>query len=590
MKARSEIAQEYKWDLTKFCADDKDFYQRLKKVEESLGDFAKYEGKLTDDEMLFECLEKEMSLVEEFSLLAMYAELSLATDGASRTAYEMTEKENLVAAKFTVATSFIDVEISEFEDEKLKNLQQNTKFANYKRYFEGVLRDKKHTLSKQDELLLSQLSECFGNEASNFDLFSDAGLKFDDIEDSNGKKHPLTQSNYLTYRQSEDRVLRKNATKEMFGKYKQFINFIANNYIANVKQDCVFAKLRKYESALDRALFDEEVSKNVYDLLVAKVNKNKDLVAGYHKTKQKLLGLDEFCSYDTLAPIVKLKEGKYTYQQAMDLIKKALAVLGDDYQELLDRAQTERWIDVFANENKQSGAFSASTYGATPVILTNFEEDVDGVFALAHELGHSMHSYYSYKKQPIQTGEYVIFVAEVASIVNEMLLLNYLLERATTQDEKKYYLDYFLREMKAAVFTQTMLSEFEQFAHEQYESEQPLSADLLSEKCQQLQEEYFQNSIKFMEDDKHLWSMYSHFYTSFYVYKYATGFLSAILIADKLKNEKGFVEKYKKFLSAGCSQDPISLLKIADCDLEDEKTFDKAFEVCRKYLRLFEEV
>ncbi|MBQ7328107.1 MAG: oligoendopeptidase F [Clostridia bacterium] len=588
MKARSEIAQEYKWDLTKFCANEQDFYQRLKDVESQLEVFAQYEGKLSDDEMLFECLEKEMSLVKEFSLLAMYAELSFTEDGASRSAQEMTEKENLVAAKFTTATSFIDVEISRFEDEKLKALQNNAKFANYKRYFEGVLREKAHTLDKAEELLLSKLSECFGAEATNFDMFSDTGLKFDDIEDSNGKKHPLNQSNYLTYRQSEDRELRKNASKEMLGKYGQFINFLSNNYISNVKQDCVFAKLRKYDSALDRALFDEEVSRKVYDLLIEKVGQNAEIVAKYHKIKQQLLGLDELYTYDSIAPVAKV-ETKYTYQEAIDLIKNAVSVLGEDYVSLIDKAQKERWIDVFANKNKQSGAFSASTYGATPVVLTNFEGDLDGVFALAHELGHAMHSYYAYQNQPIQTCEYVIFVAEVASIVNEMLLLKYLLENAKTREEKLYFVDYFLREMKAAVFVQTMLSEFECFAHKQYESEEPLSADLLCEKYQDLENKYFAGSIKPIEENKYAWATYSHFYTSFYVYKYATGFLSANLIADKLKNEESFVEKYKKFLSAGGSQDPISLLRIAECDLEDEQTFDQAFEVCRKYLKLFEE-
>ena len=588
MKARSEIAQEFKWDLTKFCANEQDFYQRLKKVETEIEGFAQYEGKLSDDEMLFECLEKEMSLVKEFSLLAMYAELSFTEDGASRSAQEMTEKENLVAAKFTTVTSFIDVEISKFEDEKLKALQNNAKFANYKRYFEGVLREKKHTLDKAEELLLSKLSECFGNESTNFDMFSDTGLKFDDIEDSNGNKHPLNQANYLTYRQSEDRLLRKNACKEMLSKYGQFVNFLSNNYIANVKQDCVFAKLRKYESALDRALFDEEVSRKVYDLLVEKVAQNVDIVASYHKTKQKLLGLEDFFGYDSLAPVAKI-ETKYTYQEAIDLIKKAVSVLGEDYVALIDKAQQERWIDVYANKNKQSGAFSASTYGATPVVLTNFEGDLDGVFALAHELGHAMHSYYSYQNQPIQTCEYVIFVAEVASIVNEMLLLKYLLENAKTREEKLYYTDYFLREMKAAVFVQTMLSEFERFAHEQYESEEPLSADLLCEKYQELEEQYFAGSIKPIEENKYAWLLYSHFYSSFYVYKYATGFLSAVLIADKLLTNEKFVEKYKQFLSSGCSKDPISLLKIAECDLEDEKTFDNAFAVCRKHLKMFEE-
>lgn len=584
MKERSQIEEKYKWDLTKFCSNDQDFYDRLKKVEGQIGAFKKYEGKLSDDKTLFECLEKEMNLVKEFSLVAMYAHLKLSEDNANRTANEMNEKLSFASSKFSNQTAFIDVEISKFPDAKLKELQESKKFKNYARFFEAVRREKKHTLSKKEEVLLSRLSQCFGGDSDNFDKFSDVGLKFDDILDEKGRKHELNQANFQEYRESKDRTLRKNAYKNMMGKFGEYINFLASNYINSVREDCVLAKVRKYKSALSASIFCEEASEEVYNLLIKKVRENIALGQEYFELKRKMLGLDKFAVYDNFAPVVSGVSKKYTYDEAIEIIKEAVSVLGDEYVRLIDRAKNERWIDVYPNKNKDSGAYSSGTFGATPVVLTNFTGNLESVFTLAHELGHAMHTYLSNQNQPIQTSDYVIFVAEVASNVNEMLLLSYLLDKAKTKKEKIYFYDYFLNQVKSSIYRQTMFAEFEEFSHQEFEKENPLSAELLCEKYKELNDFYFGDKVEQIDEMKYEWARIPHFYRSFYVYKYATGLICAIKISNALLGRNGFEKKYLKFLSAGSSKDPISLLKIADCDLTKEETFDEAFAVCKDYV------
>ncbi len=589
MKSRSEIEEKYKWDLSNYCKNVDDFYKRLDKIAGKVGDFKKFEGKLADDDMLFECLELETKIDKELSLLAVYASLKLSEDNSDRVANEMNEKMGLVISKFSTATSFVDVEISKFKDEKLKGLQANKKFKNYVRYFESVLREKKHTLSKKEELLISQLGEFLGGFSNNFDKFTDVDLKFDNIKDSKGKEYEFNQSKYSVYAESKDRVLRKNAFRQINGKHGEFINFLANNYINDVKEDCIFAKIRKYKSALSASIYNEEADEKVYRLLVEKVRENVGLLQRYFEVKRRMLKLDQFAIYDTFAPVVEEIDKTYTYDEAIELIKEAVAVLGDEYVSLIDRAKNERWIDVFPNKNKSSGAFSTGTYGANPVVLTNFEGNLESVFTLAHELGHAMHTYYSEKHQPIQTSNYVIFVAEVASNVNEMLLLRLLLSRAKTKKERIYYYDHFLKQMRSSIFRQTMFSEFEEFAHAEYEKENPLSPELLCEKYEELNNFYHGSKVKQISEMKYEWARIPHFFRSFYVYKYATGLICAIKISHDLLSEKNFAKKYLKFLSSGCSADPISLLKIADCDLTKSETFDQAFSTCEEYIQKWED-
>ncbi|MGN1201045.1 MAG: oligoendopeptidase F [Candidatus Caccovivens sp.] len=584
MKERSEIEEKYKWDLSKFCKSDEEFYSKLDSVAKKAESFKVFEGKLANDDVLFEFLEKKTEFLDKDLNFTSYAFYRQCEDATNRSANEMMEKRSIVMNKIVKIFTPIEVEIDKFSVQKLKRLANEERFKNYKRFFETTIRHKAHSLSKKEEVLLSCLGEFTGGYSDNFDKFNDADLKFSSIKDSKGKKHELNHSNYTLYAQSEDRTLRKNAFKEVNGKRGEFINFLATNYISEVKENCTFAKIRKYKSALSASLYGEEVDAKVYNMLVKKVRENVSVVEEYFEIKRKMLNLDKIAVYDTFAPIVKEDTKKYSYEQAVELVKEAVTVLGKDYVSLVDKAVKERWIDVMPNKNKYSGAFSSGNYGVTPVVLLNFEGDIGSVFTLAHELGHAMHSYHSNQNQPSQTADYVIFVAEVASITNEMLLLNLLLKKAKNNQEKMSLYDYFLREVRSTIFRQTMFAEFEQFAHETYEKEEPLSSELLCEKYQELNNFYHGKKVVQIPEMKYEWARIPHFFDSFYVYKYATGMISAIEISNHILSDENFAKKYIKFLSSGCTQDPISLLKIADCDLGSEKVYDDAFAVCRDFI------
>ncbi len=590
MKNRSEIEEKYKWDLTKFCKSDEDFYALLQKLENESKKFAKFEGRLGDDKVLLEYLNFKCQVLEEAGKTS-YAFLRQCEDRANRAANDMVEKRTIVLTKLDEALTPLENEIDRFSLARLQSLHKNAKFKVYSRYFEATIRHKKHALSKKEELLLSKIGQAMGGAEETFDKISDVDFTFEPILDSKGKKHEFNQSNYSLYVESDDRTLRKNAFTRINAKRGEFINTLASTYISSVKEDCVMAKIRKYKSALDCAITCEEASEEVYDLLIKKVRENVGILHEFFEIKRKMLGLSDFAVYDTFAPVTKgLSEKKYTFDEAIELVKKATAPLGEEYLSLIDRAKNERWIDVFPNKNKYSGAFSSGTEGKgmTPVVLLNFEGNLESVFTLAHELGHAMHSYFSNKNQPFQTADYVIFVAEVASTVNEQLLLNYLLGQAKTDKEKIYFYDYFLRSVRSTIFRQTMFAEFEQFAHETYEKEQPLSPELLCEEYENLNNFYHGKKVKQIPEMRFEWARIPHFYDSFYVYKYATGLISAINISGHVLSEPNFAKKYLEFLSSGCKKDPISLLKIANCDLTQEKTFDDVFALCKDFLKKWE--
>ncbi|HIT62323.1 MAG TPA: oligoendopeptidase F [Candidatus Caccovivens faecavium] len=591
MKKRSEIEEKYKWDITKFCKSDDDFYKRMKKLSSKMKEIKKFEGKLDDDDMLFECLEKSYAFEKEFGFLTLYSELSKRVDNADIKANVMCEKLTNLQTLYLTYSAYIEVEIASFSDEKLKALQKNKRFKNYSRLFNSIRRDKKHILSKKEELLISKLGNFLGGFTDNFDKFADVDLDFGEIEDKFKNKHPFNQSNFSVYAESDDRTLRKNAYKRMNGKFGEFINFISNNYASDVKEVCTFAKIRNYKSALAKKIYGEEASEKAYYMLLKKVRENIKILQDFYEIKRKALNLDRVAIYDTFAPISKMPKQKFTYEEAIELIKKALSVLGDDYVTLIDKAVKERWIDVYPNLNKDSGAFSWGCYGATPVVLCNFEGNLSSVFTLAHELGHAMHSYYSNTHQPIQTAGYVIFVAEVASITNEMLLLDYLLKNAKIDEEKKYYYDYFLTEVRSTIFRQTMFSEFEEWAHATYEKGEALTRESMCNKYKELNDFYHGDKVEQIDEMQYEWARIPHFYSHFYVYKYATGMISAINIARNiLKKTEGAVEQYKKFLSSGSTASPITLLKRCGCDLESEEIYDDVFSYCKDYVKNMEKL
>ncbi len=577
---RDEIGEDYKWDLTPICLNDEDFYNKLEEGKNIVSKLVTFEGKLNNKEDIYNYLLLEEKLSEVLEPAQQYCFLKLTECLSSENYNEMDEKLSQLLSEFSVATSFAFSELNDLSDEMLDDIIQDEKFKNYDRSFKNIKKHKIHKLSKEEEKLVAGM-DFLGGYSDNMEKVCDVDFDYGEIEDSKGNKYKLTQSNYGRFMRSLDRKLRKEAFCKLNGKFGQLINMLATNYINDVKATCYFAKIRKYKNAISSALENEEVSEEVYNRLIEMVNKNLPVLFDYFSIKQRELGLDEFYIYDAMASIEKTEQKLYTFEEAFDLIKEALSPLGEEYISLLDRAKAERWIDVYPTLDKRSGAFESGIYGYHPYVMVNFEGDIDSIFTLAHELGHAMHSYFSNSNQPREKADYTIFLAEIASTTNEILLINYLLSHAKTDEEKRNLYNKLFDEVKGTIYRQTMFAEFEEKVHLMHERGDGLTKDKLCNEYYNLNKRYF-GDVKLVDEVKYEWARIPHFFNSFYVYKYATGMISAICFANKiLSGEKNAREDYFKFLSAGCSNDPISILQNSGCDL----SVDSTFEACFGYLK-----
>lgn len=584
MKTRNQINDNFKWDLSPLCSSDEDFYKGLEKVNGYIKKFKNFENKLNNKETILKFFKLDEEFDDLIEPLYMYVHLKHDEILSDRKRNEMSEKISHILSELSVETSFVTTELHELPDEIIDDILQDKRFKDYDRMFENIKKEKIHMLSKEEEKLLAGMS-FLGGFSSNMRNLSDVDITFEKVKDSKGKTLELNHSNYSVYLRSKDRELRKNTMTVLNGTYGKFINTLANNYINEVKQNCYFAKVRKYKSALDEALQDEEVSKKVYDTLIQSVNKNLDVLFDYFKLKKKILGLDNFYIYDCMAEIDKNKGKKYSYDQAIEIIMEAVAPLGSEYVNLIKQAKDNRWIDVYPNKDKRSGAYESGIYGYHPYVLTNFEGDLDSVFTLAHELGHAMHTHFSNNNQPRTKASYTIFLAEIASTTNEILLINYFLKRSNSKNEKLYLLNKLFDEVKGTIFRQTMFAEFEEHVHSSYEKAEALTKDGLCEYYYNLNKKYF-GSVKLIKEIQYEWARIPHFFTAFYVYKYATGMICAITFVNKIL-EKGeeAVRDYYKFLTAGASDTPNNILKKANCNLEDEKTFDECFAYLKNLIK-----
>ena len=584
MKKRSEIEEKDKWDLSGYFKDDAEFLNEFNYLKTQTDFLAGYRGKLKDEKTILECLEKDQEMSKRLEVLYVYAVLKTREDAGNSLYQERQTQVGTLVSQFSTKSAFVSVEIKKNPNSLLKKLGENSQFKNY---FKDILRNKKHILSEKEERILSMSSDMASGFSDNFDLFNDADLKFPKVYDSKRKAYELNHSNYMQLMQSRDRTLRKNTLKALNGAYGKFNNFLSSNYISEIKSNVFYARASKYKNCLDKSIFLEEADRRVYDKLIACVNENLDVIYDYYDLKKKSQNLPNFAIYDQFAP-EKEVEKKYSFDEAFEIVKKATKPLGEEYSKILDLAKAERWIDKYPNKNKDSGAFSWGAYGKNPVLLLNFVGNTQSLFTLAHELGHSMHTYFSNKSQNYDQAGYKIFVAEVASIVNEMLLLKYLQKNAKTSAEKIYYFDHFLSEFKSTVFRQTMFSEFEQFAHETFENSLPISAEVLNNFYYDLNKKYFGKNVKLIPEIKYEWSRIPHFYNAFYVYKYAIGMIAAIYLVDEIIPKEP--ERYIKFLSSGSTKPPIELLFDAGANLRSKEPFQKAFDQARKFIKQWEEL
>lgn len=588
MKKRSEIEEQFKWDLSGYYNSDEAWEKDFEYLKNNYKKIKEFENKLNNKKDILNYFKFEESLSKIMDVLGCYASLKVQEDLTNTVHQARMNRLEKLSNNISIDGAFATVELSENSDEFLTELINDKDFSNYDLIIKDIIKNKKHTLSKKEEKLLAGTGEFSGQFSDIFDMFDSADILFDDVLDSKGNSHKLNNSIYQSYIQSPDRTLRKNAFIAMHNAYGKLNRTLASNYIGNVKSDCYYAKIRNFPSALSASIYYEDASEQVYNKLIENVNKNLSPLHRYFEIKRKALKLDEIANYDLRVGLID-NDDKFTFDQAFDLVVKALDVLGDDYIEVLKSAKTNRWIDVYPNVGKNTGAFSSGSYQKNPVILTNFEGTLSCVFTLAHELGHSMHTYYSNKNQPFTKAGYEIFVAEVASTVNEMLLLRYLLKNSTSKQDKIYYYDYLMKMFNSTIFRQTMFAEFEQYAHHAYENDEELTAESMNEFYLNLNRKYFGENVILAEQVKYEWSRIPHFYSSFYVYKYATGLISAFFISSKIfEGDAKALEDYKKFLSLGGTLPPIELLRVAGVDLENNQTFDYVFSQLSEILSQWE--
>ena len=577
----------YSWDLTDLFQDKEEFYKEMKNVKGNLKQIESYKDILCDSsENLYQCYQLYEKTLIKFEQLYAYGTLNYHLNMADPEGIKLFKEVENLNSEFSTATAYIMPKIT-FTDENIINkyLKEDTRLEPYKRDIQKTLERKKHILSKEQENLLANYSEIFYAPKNIYDILTNAEFKFGTLIDEEGKEVELTDATYSIYIRSKNQNVRKQAYDLMFKKYGEFINTIAEMYLTNVKKTVITAKLRKYESSLEEATNNDEASLKVYDTLMEGVHKGLTANHDYMALKKKLLHLENMHMYDIYVnPFIKSKD-KIPYEEAQKIVKSALAILGKEYGDMLEHAFENHWIDVYEKTNKQTGGYNMGIYAPHPFILMNYVGDEYDVRTIAHELGHSMHAYYSNKNQNIFDADYTIMVGEVASTVNEILLTEYQLQNETDKTKKAEIIYELLELIRGTFYAQAMFAEFEKEVHEKIENEKMVSAEDLNMIYYDLNQKYMGESVILGENSKYGWARIPHFYRDFYVYKYATGISSAICIATKILNkEEGYVEKYINMLSQGCTKKSIDLLKMVDVDLEDIHTYDSIVQFYRNKL------
>ena len=571
-----KVQDKYSWKLTDLFESREDFYKAIKEMKSDLKQIETYQGNLCESsEKLYQCYHLYEILLMKFDKIYSYGMFSYHLNMADQEGIKLFKEVERLSSEFSTATSFITPEIT-FADENVINkyLKDDQRLKRYERDIKDILEKKKHILSKEEENLLANYSEVFSGPENIYDILTNAEFKFGTLKNEEGKEIELTDATYTKYLKSNHIKVRKQAFNLMYKKYSEYNNTIAEMYLSNVKQTVITAKLRKYKSSLEQATTHDEATIKVYEALMEGVKEGLDVNYEFISLKKQLLNMKEIHMYDIYVNPFQEDKDKISFEEAKTEVKNALAILGEEYSNLLSEAFENNWIDAHEKQNKRGGAYSSGVYGVHPFVLMSFTENKRDVSTIAHELGHSIHSYYSNKNQNIIDANYTIMVAEVASTVNEILLSEYQI-RHEKNEQKKAEMIYELLEMiRATFYRQAMFAEFEKEVHEKIEKGETLSAEDLNTMYYNLNQKYFGNGIIIDDEIKYEWSRIPHFYTDFYVYKYATGISAAICIATKILNkEEGFVEKYINMLSQGCTKKSIDLLKMVGVDLEDIQTY-----------------
>lgn len=589
---RSEISDEYKWSVKDLYSSDELWNNDYEKALKSTQEKSSFEGCVMDSaDTLANALsesEKDDYITER---LYVYAFMRYYEDTSDGTYQQMSGKAQMLAVKMSEKYSFLVPEIMAADDDKVARFLDSDKIKPYRHLLCDMLAKKEHTCSQKEEKLLAMASQMADSPSDIFSKFNNADVKFGKVHDEHGDEKELTSAGFSVFMESRDRNVRKEAFYALYRQYKSYINTLAASYYGNVKQAVFFANARNYESTLQMYLSGSFIPESVYTNLIDTVNNNLDKMHDYVSLRKKTLGVDELHFYDIYAPLTSDYTVKVSYENAKETVLDALKILGDDYVSQVKKGYESGWVDVYENDGKRSGAFSWGAYGTHPYIFLNYTETLNDIFTLIHETGHAMHTYYSNETQPYTYAGYKIFVAEVASTCNEVILIDYLLKHSRSDEEKKYLYGHYLEQFKGTLFRQTMFAEFEMITHRMAQDGEVLNAESLCGTYKKLNEKYFGKDMVIDEEIAYEWARIPHFYTPFYVYQYATGFSAAVAIATKIINgDKEVLHGYREFIKGGSSMHPIELLSLCKIDMSKPDVIQDALNVFGSLIEDFKKI
>lgn len=589
---RSEISDEYKWSVKDLYSSDELWNNDYEKALKSTQEKSSFEGCVMDSaDTLADALsesEKDDYITER---LYVYAFMRYYEDTSDGTYQQMSGKAQMLAVKMSEKYSFLVPEIMAADGDKVARFLDSDKIKPYRHLLCDMLAKKEHTCSQKEEKLLAMASQMADSPSDIFSKFNNADVKFGKVHDEHGDEKELTSAGFSVFMESRDRNVRKEAFYALYRQYKSYINTLAASYYGNVKQAVFFANARNYESTLQMYLSGSFIPESVYTNLIDTVNNNLDKMHDYVSLRKKTLGVDELHFYDIYAPLTSDYTVKVSYENAKETVLDALKILGDDYVSQVKKGYESGWVDVYENDGKRSGAFSWGAYGTHPYIFLNYTETLNDIFTLIHETGHAMHTYYSNETQPYTYAGYKIFVAEVASTCNEVILIDYLLKHSRSDEEKKYLYGHYLEQFKGTLFRQTMFAEFEMITHRMAQDGEVLNAESLCGTYKKLNEKYFGKDMVIDEEIAYEWARIPHFYTPFYVYQYATGFSAAVAIATKIINgDKEVLHGYREFLKGGSSMHPIELLSLCKIDMSKPDVIQDALNVFGSLIEDFKKI
>lgn len=592
LKTRDQIDSKYKWNIEAMIPDESVIsgeLETIKKEAEAYGeDFA---GRLTESaDTLLAAFQERDDIWRRLEKIYVYARMRRDENNAETKYQAMADQCNSVIAAVSASMAFFTPELlSASEETILAYIDAAPGLEIYRFAICDTMRQKAHILTQTEENILAQMSEITGATNDIFTMLNNADIKFGTIIDEDGDETEVTHGNFIKFMESHDRDVRKNAYNAVYDAYKELINTIASAYNYNTKTDVVSARIRKYESARAAALSGDNIPAEVYDNLVAEVHKNLPAMHRYVELRKKLLGVDKLYMYDMYVPLIKLPETSVSFEEGLDIMRDALQPLGEEYLTKMNKGIEEGWIDVYENKGKTSGAYSFGCYDSYPYILLNYTDTLKDVFTIIHEMGHSMHSRYTRDEQPYIYGSHSIFTAEVASTVNESLLMQHLLRTEDEKEMRKYLLNMHLEEFRTTLFRQTMFAEFEDITHKTIESGETLTAEWMCQQYEDLNAQYYGSAVEKDDVIRYEWARIPHFYNAFYVYKYATGYSAATAISKKILTEgKPAAQDYIRFLKTGESDHPIELLKIAGVDMSSPLPVQQAMETFNQLLDEFE--